>query len=80
MFLASSVKAEEGPILSKELRHTYYLSFVKNNKSLTVGALYPTQPYMAGYMTTDYLSGSPGEDAATAVRVTVLISRKVYIV
>jgi len=71
MFLASSVKAEDGPILSKELRHIFYPSFVENNGSLPAVASNPTQPYMAGYMTTDYLSGSPIEDRATAVRVTV---------
>jgi len=71
MFSASSVKAEDGPILSKELRHIFYPSFVMNNESVTAGASNPSQPYMAGYMTTDYLSGSPIEDRVAAVCVTV---------
>jgi hypothetical protein len=66
-FAVNSVKAENGPILSKELRHIFYPSFVMNNESVTAGASNPSQPYMAGYMTTDYLSGSPIEDRVAAV-------------
>jgi hypothetical protein len=78
IFTVNSVKAESRPILSKELRHNNFCPFFKNNgpqngESLQVGFVQPSyglscQPYMAGY---NYLSGSPGYDRATAVRVTV---------
>jgi hypothetical protein len=74
IFAVNPVKAENGPILSPELRHVFYPSFVGNNASENIGPLqvgFSGQPYMAGYMTTDYLLGNPVVDRATAVRVTV---------
>ncbi len=74
MFLTSLVKAEDGPILRKELRHIFHPFFVENNGSQNSGPLqvgFSDQPYMAGYMTTDYLSGNPNDTTANAVRVTV---------
>jgi len=73
-FAVNPVKAENGPILSPELRHVFCPFFVDNNISQSIGPFeygFSDQPFMAGYMTTDYLSGSPGEDRATTVRVTV---------
>jgi hypothetical protein len=69
IFSASSMKAEDGPILSERPQYSFHPSFVRTNGSvLDIW----DQPYMAGYMTNDSLSGNPGRVGnAGAVSVTV---------
>lgn len=71
IFSASSVKAEDGPILSERPQYMFHPSFVRTNGSV-LGIW--NQPYMAGYMTNDSLSGNPGYLYADAVSVTVSFS------
>jgi len=74
IFVVNPAKAENEPILSPELRHVFCPSSVDSNASQDIGRLqtgFSGQPYMAGYMTTDYLSGNLAEWRATGVRVTV---------
>jgi len=59
-----SVNAKSGPLFKE---NSCRLSPFNVNSSSSENA----QPYLAGYMTTDYLSGHPEEDRAKAVRVTV---------
>jgi hypothetical protein len=54
VFAAKPTKAENGPVLSPELRHAFCPFSVDSNASHPVGQLqtgFSGQPYMAGYMT-----------------------------
>lgn len=64
LFFVGSVNAKSGPLFKE---NSCRLSPFNVNSSSSENV----QPYLAGYMTTDYLSGNPGDDRAKAVRVTV---------
>lgn len=71
IFSASSVKAEDGLILSERPQYIFHPSFVRTNGSVLDMW---TQPYMAGYMTNDSLSGNPGRVPGGAAAVSVTVS------
>jgi len=71
IFSASLVKAEDGPILGERPQYIFHPSFVRTNGSV-LGIW--DQPYMAGYMTNDSLSGNPGRIPGGADAVTVTVS------
>jgi hypothetical protein len=70
LLLATSVKGEIGPIFNEEIRSTFPPTSI-NGSVAPVGSIYP---YVAGYMTDDYLSGDPGRVPGGAAAVCVTAS------
>jgi len=71
LLLTTQVKAENGPIFSEGAPSTFPPTSVNGSES----PLGYANPYVAGYMTNDHLSGNPGDAGrAKAVRVTVSLA------
>jgi hypothetical protein len=68
IFSASSAKAQDGPFFSEETRFTLCPFSVNGSFG------YAAQPYVAGYMTTDSLSGNAGREPGGAAAVNVTVS------